>query len=1328
MILNLLLYLIKTENIGRSVYGSPGIDEVNLDLHDGFEILERNLTIPNRTHIKEAHFTSSVINDDDYPWPGHPYKNTCNWTLLSNETINVKNKYKSVDMTQEELYWHPAGAKQFYTTQEEIDQMERVKVRLILSPKRLRHTTPFFLPPGELMTIEISEETVSKNIRIDYNQHTENIWKGGNGEAVSKNRLNELLLEGMRLTKTKCTMGTPYGANLYFHISSAEPIEINITGVIINPFFVYGVHSDTEWNNSLSLFKGPVFSFYTGNIEIVGYSPSIKDSAQRINDCGEWLRSAYQIGQTSAYDYGNNPKFGRSINPPQLTSETFVPAGAAVAITGENNCFFPTSTINTFLKFSSLMGNPWMVVHEMNHLRQNNWGRALNGWGEITNNVINLVIYAQSNEASKSRTIDGASGWPGFANSFTNLNNKDANDLRLYSIMLHYFGIEKMKQFIDDDQYVRYYPRNTYGIAGSEMLRASKVFGRNMRYHYNWEGVTDEKLTNATLKELEKMNLPEFHPVTTAYGSGFLVNDTTGFITQRPFYLPNINQTIDFIETMHSIKEEHFGEFEYVSAEFEENRKRFWVEKSKGKFTRIPFTNITDVEEVIVSYNDTTTGEITRCICHFKETIHSIYDYQYYDLPNGLKIKDAYNLTVGREADAIIPLSNTDVSIPKKSDLSTVDVVKLRIRPPKNASYRFVLKGNGQSQIYISNETLTYNPNIDVVLMTEKAGQWYANNPSDPIYLETTQVYNMAYVMYTTNTKTNGWISYFEGSSSSLKTMDASWYVTEEIPPEDLFYTQYIPQKEKIYEMDLYNDLSFLSNDQSKWNITKYPIGFVFTGVTTSNQGTKNEKTTTELINSAITDDDPTTEFRTNYWNGQIPDFPHIYEIDMGETNEFDSVYLAVSQNTGYFDVYGYLEISVSNTEENLESESSIVWGGYYESLNPAISIGEKTKGRYLRLKFHNNTKTWKDGHKGRTSIREVKVGYQFYTQKVIPITNTKVITKSSKWLETRAGPYYNGKAYIGKPDEEIIYKIPSGQRAFGIIGDYYEGIGYADVYLDGSKIGEIHQSVTPQIDSRKLKYSTRAYRSVLFYHLLDTTSEHEVKVYVTQGSITVSGFLKDEIVYNYFTDPTRSYMYTLGDIHKQKEFVPEDSDPNYTFSYEHQRYSVRIEIGTNTTKEAKFYYSYIDDVNRINEINETTKEFQEDFPIDLYLYVQYQNNEVELIEHIFTGMTSNHVEYVINYTPPPEVTTEVQSEVASNVSEINESDIINENSDTIFKDINDDDGANQDDKGKDGSLSGAAIAGIAIAVVAAIAIAIVSVVVIMRRKKSQMAHSEPTT
>lgn len=54
------------------------------------------------------------------------------------------------------VYWNPTAAKQWYSTQEQFDQADRVKLRYITTVNYDQHFLPGLMPPGELVTIEIS--------------------------------------------------------------------------------------------------------------------------------------------------------------------------------------------------------------------------------------------------------------------------------------------------------------------------------------------------------------------------------------------------------------------------------------------------------------------------------------------------------------------------------------------------------------------------------------------------------------------------------------------------------------------------------------------------------------------------------------------------------------------------------------------------------------------------------------------------------------------------------------------------------------------------------------------------------------------------------------------------------------------------------------------------------------------------------------------------------------------------------------------------------------------------------------------------------------------
>ncbi|OHT11175.1 Immuno-dominant variable surface antigen-like protein [Tritrichomonas foetus] len=260
--------LIKSEGTKpeylHSIFGAPGKEEVVIDYVDGIEILERNLPKPKLKHIREAHYTDP-IEDNDYPWPGHDFNGTATWAALNNETNKVRAEFSRTNLTQEEMYWHPAAAKQYYTTNEVIAEAERVKIRYIISPKYNRHVPPILIPPGEVAKMEISPAAVGK-VGVTLNRYMSNIWTLQNGQPKYKQRLIHTRIDNLKLTSTVNGIGMPWGATVNFDMSVNDPIEVNITGVILCPWFTYGVHSDSEWENEMSKLPGPFSPISTGNM------------------------------------------------------------------------------------------------------------------------------------------------------------------------------------------------------------------------------------------------------------------------------------------------------------------------------------------------------------------------------------------------------------------------------------------------------------------------------------------------------------------------------------------------------------------------------------------------------------------------------------------------------------------------------------------------------------------------------------------------------------------------------------------------------------------------------------------------------------------------------------------------------------------------------------------------------------------------------------------------------------------------------------------------------------------------------------------------------
>lgn len=239
----------------------------------------------------------------------------------------------------------------------------------------------------------------------------------------------------------------------------------------------------------------------------------------------KFWRSAWLISQQAAVDYDNS-RWGRPLRSVEMNFETFVPAGAAVAFVGANFCHFPPGWISDVVNWDNIQRDPWGIVHEMDYHHQSNWA---NGVGdEMSNNVLNLMIYAKSNQASAPRTANGGlGGWPAYSTSFQQLNNNDGYGLSMYSTWLHFFGVDKMSEYIRCDQSNSLYNRNTYGRRGAQLLTTSKIFGRDMRKDFNFHWFNDSVLGSfkedaQIWKDLAAFKLKPFHPVTNSYATGFV--------------------------------------------------------------------------------------------------------------------------------------------------------------------------------------------------------------------------------------------------------------------------------------------------------------------------------------------------------------------------------------------------------------------------------------------------------------------------------------------------------------------------------------------------------------------------------------------------------------------------------------------------------------------------------------------------------------------------------------------------------------------------------------------------------------------------------------
>ncbi|EAY07377.1 Immuno-dominant variable surface antigen-like [Trichomonas vaginalis G3] len=270
--------LASTISFTPSKFGYPGTDTVQAQETDSIIILNEVPKSMNLKPIRAKNYSNPPIEDDQYVWPSHPY--TCPKSILDSETVGIRKDFCkwAESVSEDELYYHPAGSKQFLGDDAVINASKRYKARIFLNSRRgLYHPTGLYAPPGERITIEIPTKSVGK-ITFSINRHVDT-------QASHDVRLGGTRCE-FSLQGTVTQFSWPYGGTVDFFVNADSlnaGVDINVTGVIRCPFFIYGVTTDEEWEEEIAQLPGPILSLDYG-AGFVAAPSSLTKTAVQLND------------------------------------------------------------------------------------------------------------------------------------------------------------------------------------------------------------------------------------------------------------------------------------------------------------------------------------------------------------------------------------------------------------------------------------------------------------------------------------------------------------------------------------------------------------------------------------------------------------------------------------------------------------------------------------------------------------------------------------------------------------------------------------------------------------------------------------------------------------------------------------------------------------------------------------------------------------------------------------------------------------------------------------------------------------------------------------
>ena len=468
-------------------------------------------------------------------------------TTIKKEFEAIKARLKRTNCTENDRYWHPAAAEQYGGTQEELDKAQRVKAKVIVDTRfGFRHCSGLYLPPGELVTIEIPEAAKDKIwLSVNFQSMTYELWGPGN-----KKRLYGVGFDdGLKLDRNVNTVVWPYGGYMAFEITPdtfGEPVEIIVSGGILTPWFRYGVDTDEDWER-IKTYPGLTAVFETGNIQLVMPAINVR-SLTGPSLAMRFFRSCAQVMESTVTksNWGENqgPRpNGRERVPNYWFFDEYVPAGAAVAFVYKDFSRLPLYWIEEATIGSMAMNNCWGHLHEMGHHHQEGWG--IGDTGEVTNNCLVVICYSYYSLISSFRYEkgDGEMGfgtgaeWSGTTHQYTI--TFGGGSLNQWCSLIHGFGAKKMREFVKADRQDLYYGKQEYGNVIAWALRGAKIFGYDLRPHLQFNGfdIYNNSAFNQTkLALIDEMNVKPWYPVANMYQTGYEMNGSV-FETARPFKL-----------------------------------------------------------------------------------------------------------------------------------------------------------------------------------------------------------------------------------------------------------------------------------------------------------------------------------------------------------------------------------------------------------------------------------------------------------------------------------------------------------------------------------------------------------------------------------------------------------------------------------------------------------------------------------------------------------------------------------------------------------------------------------------------------------------------
>ena len=994
-------------------------------------------------------------------------------------------------VTQESLCRHPAGNKQYGAEPNALDNAQRVRATVVLDPYfNDRQATGLYVPPGEVVTIEIPEIAKGK-LTARLNIHSLDLNYRNMFQYLGKSypRLPRISMSA-RLDEKVNTIGWPLGGVLSIEIgldAFPNPIEINVSGCVLTPWFRYGVTTDEEWK-TIRNYPGIISVIESGNIIMQVPSNQLRWSS-RPTEAMALLRSCAAVMNRAARpqrDYPMSRPNGRLWYPCCWWFDTFVPNGAACADRGGFFSCYPNDWFGGAFNVDGMItGGAWGAWHEMGHHHQFLW--AFGQSGEVSNNALVVLAYSYLTELSAYR-VEGANGaieynpWqnkPDFLHMYAAITTGSDAPLRMYIMLMYCFGRKLQEDLISAHQSNKYYHKDTYGWRGSWLLTASKLIGLDMRKHIAWHGFSaspDDDFSQSAADMLDEWKLKPFYPIANIYQTGYIVNGVLEETT-RPFRITGGRKfTKIFNFTRYTKWRNGHGEFEMGEIE---GREGAWEKLEPGVWRYTPLPNKSAIDEWRLTYHEKTTDQ--TIITYGKiEQLYNVHSYERYGCAANLGPIEAYRTTVGRNSDASGTAKGINVGTANTGGAFVV-VCKGQFIPEKSGNYTFYAAPDEMALFYLSEKPLTYDPDVDKrYLLLNDNGGWHSNymesRGSEWRVLRAGRPYHFSFVIYNTDGNGGGKLGYKINNTGNINDIPNSRVILPDATLEDFQHAgQWYPEWIDIDGID----------DYGKSKNIKPKIVSVIAPKEQMNRPTSN------LI------DGNTNDIYTTKFSAPPEPFPHNFTLGFDVLSPIDTVTLSrcdrMAENR-----------DVKTTNLSIFCDDVLIYSTPFDSKTQSTFTFPKVSYcNAITYLLPDNQYGW-----GGVCFRELSASVSFTASHVIPITHSRFKFNGESRTEPRGG-YYNGIGKYISAGGSVEFEFAGPLTEFVLLGDKWEQpelLDQASVYVNGVKIGQF----TPDLVSAPA-YGSKLWKAPVFVAKgLETSqaTKTRIRIEVESGEIGLTAVL----------------------------------------------------------------------------------------------------------------------------------------------------------------------------------------------------------------------------